>query len=129
MKERAQLLLVSGLLMSITIIAVTSSITHSVNMGHHQGERHDLTPIMSSIENSFPLALEYEVDNAAEDVTLTTSFDNISDTFESLLISRGYSSAFTLTSSSEDSGTYTFVYSFVLSDSVMSVEVNQSITF
>ena len=129
MKEKAQLLLVSGLLMSITIIAVTSSITHSVNMGHHQGERHDLTPIMSSIENSFPLALEYEVDNAAEDVTLTTSFDNISDTFESLLISRGYSSAFTLTSSSEDSGTYTFVYSFVLSDSVMSVEVNQSITF
>ena len=129
MKERAQLLLVSGLLMSITIIAVTSSITHSVNMGHHQGERHDLTPIMSSIENSFPLALEYEVDNAAEDVTLTTSFDNLSDTFESLLISRGYSSAFTLTSSSEDSGTYTFVYSFVLSDNIMSVEVNQSITF
>jgi hypothetical protein len=129
MKERAQLLLVSGLLMSITIIAVTSSITHSVNMGHHQGERHDLTPIMSSIENSFPLVLEYEVDNAAEDITLTTSFDNISDTFESLLISRGYSSAFTLTSSSEDSGTYTFVYSFVISDSIMSVEVNQSITF
>ena len=129
MKERAQLLLVSGLLMSITIIAVTSSITHSVNMGHHQGERHDLTPIMSSIENSFPLVLEYEVDNAAEDVTLTTSFDNISDTFESLLISRGYSSAFTLTSSSEDSGTYNFVYSFVLSDRIMSVEFNQSITF
>jgi hypothetical protein len=129
MKERAQLLLVSGLLMSITIIAVTSSITHSVNMGHHQGERHDLTPIMSSIENSFPLALEYEVDNAAENVTLTTSFDNVSDTFESLLISRGYSSAFTLTSSSEDSGTYNFVYSFVLSDRIMSVEFNQSITF
>jgi len=129
MKERAQLLLVSGLLMSITIIAVTSSITHSVNMGHHQGERHDLTPIMSSIENSFPLALEYEVDNAAADITLTTSFDNISDTFESLLISRGYSSAFTLTSSSEDSGTYNFVYSFVLSDRIMSVEFNQSITF
>ena len=129
MKERAQLLLVSGLLMSITIIAVTSSITHSVNMGHHQGERHDLTPIMSSIENSFPLALEYEVDNAVADITLTTSFDNISDTFESLLISRGYSSAFTLTSSSEDSGTHNFVYSFVLSDRIMSVEFNQSITF
>ena len=129
MKERAQLLLVSGLLMSITIIAVTSSITHSVNIGHHQGERHDLTPIMSSIENSFPLALEYQVDNAAADVTLASSFDTVSDTFESLLITRGYSSAFTLTSSSEDSGTYNFVYSFVLSDSTMSVEVPQSITF
>tara|TARA_B110000014_G_C20051512_1_gene547022 strand:+ start:645 stop:1034 length:390 start_codon:yes stop_codon:yes gene_type:complete len=129
MKERAQLLLVSGLLMSITIIAVTSSITHSVNIGHHQGEKHDLTPIISSIENSFPLALEYEVDNAAEGVTLATSFDSISDTFESLLISRGYSSVFTLTSSSEDSGTYNFVYSFVLSDIIMTVEVNQSITF
>ena len=129
MKERAQLLLVSGLLMSITIIAVTSSITHSVNIGHHQGERHDLTPIMSSIENSFPLALEYQVDNAAADVTLAASFDTVSNTFESLLITRGYSSAFTLTSSSEDSGTYNFVYSFVLSDSTMSVEVPQSITF
>ena len=129
MKERAQLLLVSGLLMSITIIAVTSSITHSVNIGHHQGERHDLTPIMSSIENSFPLALQYQVDNAAADVTLAASFDTVSDTFESLLITRGYSSAFTLTSSSEDSGTYNFVYSFVLSDSTMSVEVPQSITF
>ncbi len=129
MKERAQLLLVSGLLMSITIIAVTSSITHSVNIGHHQGERHDLTPIMSSIENSFPLALEHQVDNAAADVTLAASFDTVSDTFESLLITRGYSSAFTLTSSSEDSGTYNFVYSFVLSDSTMSVEVPQSITF
>ena len=129
MKERAQLLLVSGLLMSITIIAVTSSITHSVNIGHHQGERHDLTPIMSSIENSFPLALEYQVDNAAADVTLASSFDTVSDTFESLLITRGYSSAFTLTTSSEDSGTYNFVYSFVLSDSTMSVEVPQSITF
>ena len=129
MKERAQLLLVSGLLISITIIAVTSSITHSVNIGHHQGERHDLTPIMSSIENSFPLALEYQVDNAAADVTLAASFDTVSDTFESLLITRGYSSAFTLTSSSEDSGTYNFVYSFVLSDSTMSVEVPQSITF
>ena len=129
MKERAQLLLVSGLLMSITIIAVTGSITHSVNIGHHQGEKHDLTPIMSSIENSFPLALEYEVDNAAADVTLTASFDTVSDTFESLLIIRGYSSAFTLTSSSENSGTYNFVYSFVLSDNTMTVEVNQSITF
>ena len=129
MKERAQLLLVSGLLMSITIIAVTSSITHSVNIGHHQGERHDLTPIMSSIENSFPLALQYQVDNAAADVTLAASFDTVSDTFESLLITRGYSSAFTLTTSSEDSGTYNFVYSFVLSDSTMSVEVPQSITF
>ena len=129
MKERAQLLLVSGLLMSITIIAVTSSITHSVNIGHHQGERHDLTPIMSSIENSFPLALEYQVDNAAADITLSSSFDTVSDTFESLLITRGYSSAFTLTTSSEDSGTYNFVYSFVLSDSTMSVEVPQSITF
>ena len=129
MKERAQLLLVSGLLMSITIIAVTSSITHSVNIAHHQGERHDLTPIMSSIESSFPLSLEYEVVNAAADVTLAVSFETVSDTFESSLISRGYSSAFTLTSSSEDSGTYTFVYTFVLSDNTMSVEVNQSITF
>ena len=61
MNNKAQLLLVSGLLMSITLIAVTSSISHSVNIGSHQGEKHDITPIISSLENSFPLALEHEV--------------------------------------------------------------------
>ena len=129
MNNKAQLLLVSGLLMSITLIAVTSSITHSVNIGQHQGERHDLTPIMSSIEQSFPLALEYEVDNAEASVTLSTSFNSISDEFESLLISRGYSSSFVLTSASENSGTHTFVYIYFVSDGTMSVEVNQTITF
>ena len=59
MNNQAQLLLVSGLLMAVTLIAVSSTITHSVNLGAHQGERHDLTPIISSIEKSFPLALEF----------------------------------------------------------------------
>ena len=36
MNNKAQLLLVSGLLMSITLIAVTASISHSVNIGKHQ---------------------------------------------------------------------------------------------
>ena len=58
MRDQAQLLLVSGLLMSITLIAVTSTITHSVNLGNHQGERHDMTPVITSLENSFSLALE-----------------------------------------------------------------------
>tara|TARA_B100000686_G_C16274418_1_gene705667 strand:+ start:193 stop:582 length:390 start_codon:yes stop_codon:yes gene_type:complete len=129
MNNRAQLLLVSGLLMSITLIAVTSSIVHSVNIGHHQGERHDLTPILSSIEQSFPLTLEFEVDNAAEGVELSTSFDNVSDSFESRLILRGYSSSFTLTSASEAGGTYTFVYSFMISDGIISVELDQTATF
>ena len=56
MNNKAQLLLVSGLLMSITLIAVTSSISHSVNIGSHQGEKHDITPIISSLESSFPLS-------------------------------------------------------------------------
>ena len=47
MNNKGQLLLVSGLLMSITLIAVSSTITHSVNLGAHQGERHDLTPQIS----------------------------------------------------------------------------------
>ena len=63
MNTKGQLLLVSGLLMSITLIAVSSTITHSVNMGAHQGERHDLTPQISSIESNFPLALEYQIDH------------------------------------------------------------------
>ncbi len=116
MKDNAQLLLVSGLIMSITLIAVSSTITHSVNLGQHQGERHDLTPLLSSIEDDFPLALEYEVDNAAADTSLSTSFDTTAETFESLFASRGYSLFFTLVSSTEDIGTHTFVYSFEFND-------------
>ena len=61
MNNKGQLLLVSGLLMSITLIAVSSTITHSVNLGAHQGERHDLTPQISIVEKNFPLALEHQV--------------------------------------------------------------------
>ena len=129
MNNKAQLLLVSGLLMSITLIAVTASISHSVNIGKHQGERHDLTPVISSIEQSFPLALEYEVDNSENGIALSVSFDSVADDFETALISRGYSSVFTLTSASEDSGTHTFVYSFLVSDSTISIELTQTITF
>ena len=129
MNNKAQLLLVSGLLMSITLIAVTASISHSVNIGKHQGERHDLTPLISSIEQSFPLALEYEVDNAENGITLSTSFDNVSDDFESALISRGYSSVFTLVAADEDGGTHTFAYSYTITDGTMSIEITKSITF
>jgi len=129
MKDKAQLLLVSGLLMSITIIAVSSTITHSVNIGHHQGERHDLTPLLSTIVDDFPLALEYEVENAAVDTSLPTSFDTTTETFESLFAYRGYSLSFTLVSSSEDSGTHTFVYSFEINDGTMYIGLDQTVSF
>ena len=115
MKDKAQLLLVSGLLMSITVIAVISTITHSVNIGHHQGESHDLTPLLITIVDDFPLALEYEVGNAAVDTSLPSSFDTTTETFESLFAYRGYSLSFTLVSSVEDGGTYTFSYGGKLS--------------
>ena len=129
MKDKAQLLLVSGLLMSITIIAVSSTITHSVNIGHHQGERHDLTPLLSTIVDDFPLALEYEVENAAIDTSLPLSFDTTTETFESLFAYRGYSLSFTLVSSSEDSGTHTFVYSFEINDGIMYISLDQTVSF
>ena len=129
MKDKAQLLLVSGLLMSITIIAVSSTITHSVNIGHHQGERHDLTPLLSTIVDDFPLALEYEVENAAIDTSLPLSFDTTTETFESLFAYRGYSLSFTLVSSSEDSGTHTFVYSFEINDGTMYISLDQTVSF
>ncbi len=129
MNNKAQLLLVSGLLMSITLIAVTSSISHSVNIGSHQGEKHDLTPIISSIETSFPLNLEHEVDSASEEVSLSTSFERVARNFESILISRGYSSSFILTTASEQDGTHTFVYSYTLSDGAMGIELDKTITF
>jgi len=129
MKNQAQLLLVSGLLMSITLIAVTSTITHSVNLGNHQGERHDITPIISSLENSFSLALEYEVLNAANGVALSASFEIVTEEFESILASRGYSLLYTLTSATENSGSHTFVYSYELNDNTMSISLDKSLTF
>ena len=129
MKDNAQLLLVSGLLMSITIIAVSSTITHSVNIGHHQGERHDLTPLLSTIVDDFPLALEYEIESAAVDTSLSSSFDTTTETFESLFAYRGYSLSFTLVSSSEDSGTHTFVYSFEINDGIIYISLDQTVSF
>ena len=127
MKDNAQLLLVSGLLMTITIIAVSSTITHSVNTAVYQGERHDLTPLLSNIIDDFPLALEYEVDNADSGTSLETSFDTTSETFESLFASKGYSLYFDLTSAS--SGPDTFVYTIEISDGTMNVLLNQTVSF
>lgn len=128
MNNQAQLLLVSGLLMSITLIAVSSTITHSVNLGHHQGERHDLTPHLSSIESHFPLALEHEVNNSSS-VPLSISFENTATVFESLFASKGYSLSFVLSSSSEVDGVHSFNYVFKISDGYMNISLNQTVSF
>tara|TARA_B100001996_G_scaffold124069_1_gene93940 strand:+ start:249 stop:638 length:390 start_codon:yes stop_codon:yes gene_type:complete len=129
MNKKGQLLLVSGLLMSITLIAVSSTITHSVNLGAHQGERHDLTPQISAIESNFPLALEYQIDKDDGAVTELVTFDNVSEDFESLFAIRGISLSFTLTSSALDSGTYTFVYEYTLSDGTMTITMSKTTVF
>ena len=127
MKDNAQLLLISGLLMTITIIAVSSTITHSVNISTHQGERHDLTPLLSTIVDDFPLALEYEVDNAESGTSLETSFDTTAEAFESIFALKGYSLHFDLTSST--SGPTTFIYTFEISDGTMNVSLDQTASF
>ena len=128
MRENAQLLLVSGLLMSITVIAVSTTITHSVNMGQHQGERHDLTPLISSLESHFPLALQYEVENT--NATSEDCFETVSDDFESLFLRRGYSLSFQLVSVTENSGSYDFSYGFEVSDGTLSILFsNQTVSF
>ena len=129
MNTKGQLLLVSGLLMSITLIAVSSTITHSVNLGAHQGERHDLTPQISAIESNFPLALEYQIDKDDGSVTELVTFDNVSEDFESLFAIRGISLSFTLSSSVLDSGTYTFVYEYTLSDGTMTITMSKTTVF
>ena len=129
MDSKGQLLLVSGLLLSITIIAVSSTITHSVNLGTHQGERHDLTPHISSIEHSFPLSLEYQVDQDDGAISLSSSFDKASKEFVSSFSVRGYSLLFTLTSSTLDSGTYTFVYEYIISDGTITIELSKTTVF
>jgi len=129
MNTKGQLLLVSGLLMSITLIAVSSTITHSVNLGAHQGERHDLTPQISSIESNFPLALEHQIGQDDGSIPLSESFDQISESFESLFALRGISLSFTLTSSTLDSGTYTFVYEYILSDDTITITLSKTTVF
>ncbi len=129
MNTKGQLLLVSGLLMSITLIAVSSTITHSVNLGAHQGERHDLTPQISSIESNFPLALEHQIGQDDGSIPISESFDQISESFESLFALRGISLSFTLTSSTLDSGTYTFVYEYILSDDTITITLSKTTVF
>ena len=115
--------------MSITLIAVTASISHSVNIGKHQGERHDLTPQISSIESNFPLALEHQIGQDDGSIPISESFDQISESFESLFALRGISLSFTLTSSSLDSGTYTFVYEYILSDDTITITLSKTTVF
>tara|TARA_B100001250_G_scaffold363224_1_gene342452 strand:- start:345 stop:734 length:390 start_codon:yes stop_codon:yes gene_type:complete len=129
MNTKGQLLLVSGLLMSITLIAVSTTITHSVNLGAHQGERHDITPQISAIESNFPLALEHQVVKDGGSISISESFENISEEFESLYIVRGFSLSFTLTSSTLDSGKYTFVYDYTLSDNTMTISMSKTTVF
>lgn len=129
MNNKGQLLLVSGLLMSITLIAVSSTITHSVNMGAHQGERHDLTPHISSIERSFPLALEHQINLDDDSVSLVESFKNVADNFELLFALRGISLSFDLVSSSLNSETYTFVYEYTLGDGIITIKLAKTTSF
>ena len=129
MNTKGQLLLVSGLLMSITLIAVSSTITHSVNLGTHQGERHDLTPQISSIESNFPLALEHQIGQDDGSIPIGESFDQVSGDFETLFALRGISLSFTLTSSTLDSGEYTFVYEYTISDSIITINLSKTTEF
>ena len=115
--------------MSITLIAVSSTITHSVNMGAHQGERHDLTPQISSIESNFPLALEYQIDQDDGSVSLIESFEAVAEDFEYRFALRGISLSFDLTSSSLNSGTYTFVYEYILGDGIITITLSKTTTF
>ena len=129
MDTKGQLLLVSGLLMSITLIAVSSTITHSVNLGKHQGERHDLTPHISSIESNFPLVLEHQIGQDDGSIPISESFDQVSGDFETLFALRGISLSFTLTSSTLDSGEYTFVYEYTISDSIITINLSKTTEF
>ena len=129
MNTKGQLLLVSGLLMSITLIAVSSTITHSVNMGSHQGERHDLTPQISSIESNFPLALEYQIAQDDGSASIIESFESAAENFEYRFALRGISLYFDLKSSSLNSGTYNFVYEYILGDGIITVTLSKTTTF
>ena len=97
--------------------------------GAHQGERHDLTPQISSIESHFPLALEYQTDQDDGSVSIIESFESVAEDFEYLFALRGISLSFDLKSSSLNSGTYNFVYEYILGDGIITITLSKTTTF
>ncbi|MCH2439903.1 MAG: hypothetical protein MK220_01015 [Candidatus Poseidoniia archaeon] len=79
MNQGGQLLLMAGLLMTLTMLTVTLSISHSVNLGLHQGERHDLSPLVSMLDAHLPPAVQAEYDRTGD---AATAFDTVAADFE-----------------------------------------------
>ena len=71
MNNRGQMLMIAGLLMTLTLLTISISISHSANLGRYQGERHDPAPLLTMLDAHLPPALDAELDGGA---TAETAF-------------------------------------------------------
>ena len=65
MNNRGQMLMIAGLLMTLTVLTISISISHSANLGRYQGERHDPAPLLTMLDAHLPPALDAELDGGA----------------------------------------------------------------
>lgn len=131
MNRRAQLLLISGLLLTFTILTISFSISHSVGLGRHHGERHDLTPSVTMVDQHFPSALEAELaglhDHTGDSQsTLAATFNRTAEFFEGRFAAHGQVLALELnTTTSLDDDRYNLTYRLTISDGVQTVSFDR----
>ena len=121
MNREGQLLLMAGLLMTLTVLTVTLSISHSVNLGLHQGERHDLSPLVSMLDAHLPPAVQAEYDRTSD---AATAFDAVAADFEDRCSDNGYLLVVKRTGVANG----TVSYSTTLTDGVLTLTLNRTLT-
>ena len=120
MNREGQLLLMAGLLMTLTMLTVTLSISHSVNLGLHQGERHDLGPLVSMLDAHLEPAVQAEYGLTGDAVT---AFDTAAADFEDRYSDHGY--LLVLNRTAVANGTVS--YSATLGDGVLTLTLDRTL--
>jgi len=127
MNRRGQLLLISGLLLTFTILTISFSISHSVGLGRHHGERHDLTPSVTMVDQHFPPALEAELAELRDytgdsQPTIAATFNRTAELFEGRFAAHGQVLTLELnTTTNLGHDLYNLTYSLTVSDGIQTV--------
>lgn len=125
MNNRGQILVVAGLLMTLTLLTISISVSHSANLGRYQGERHDPAPLLSMLDANLPPMLDAEMDGGATDAA---AFATAAQAFEDGFAAHGYALVLKLDSSSTDGSATTFNYTILLSDGLLDLKLTRTVT-
>ena len=125
MNNRGQMLMIAGLLMTLTLLTISISVSHSANLGRYQGERHDPAPLLTMLDAHLPPALDAELDGGA---TAEAAFTTASGEFENSFAAHGYALVLKLDSSSTDGSSTTFSYTVLLSDGLLDLKLTRTVT-